>query len=166
MERVKMLVFDMDGTIADLYGQPNWLEMLRSENPTPYIKAEPMWDMMVLAETLTEFRNRGGIVAVVTWLAKGSSEPYKALTRTAKLEWLERMGFPYDRFHGVQYGATKANSVRECLREGETAILFDDSEQVRKGWHLGTAIDPTAENIIEYIKGLLGQQPPQKEREG
>ena len=32
----KTLVFDMDGTIANLYAVENWLEDLRSENPRPY----------------------------------------------------------------------------------------------------------------------------------
>ena len=31
----KTLVFDMDGTIADLYGVEGWLEMLRAEDETP-----------------------------------------------------------------------------------------------------------------------------------
>ena len=33
--KVKILVWDMDGTIADLYGVENWLPMLRAFDPTP-----------------------------------------------------------------------------------------------------------------------------------
>lgn len=155
MEKVKMLVFDMDGTVADLYGVGGWLEMLRSENPLPYIVAKPMWDMVVLADLLNEFRAQGGIVAVVSWLSMGSTQQYKEMVRLAKREWLEKFGFPADKIHLVQYGATKANSVRKCLEDGETAILFDDSEKVRSGWHLGETIDPTEQDIIEVIRGLL-----------
>ena len=36
------IYLDMDGTIADLYAVPNWLKMLRAENPAPYIQAEPL----------------------------------------------------------------------------------------------------------------------------
>ena len=32
----KMICFDMDGTIADLYAVPGWLEKLRAEDATPY----------------------------------------------------------------------------------------------------------------------------------
>ena len=155
MEKVKMLVFDMDGTVADLYGVDNWLPMLRSENPLPYIVAKPMWDMVVLADLLNEFRAQGGIVAVVSWLSMGSTQQYKEMVRLAKREWLEKFGFPADKIHLVQYGATKANSVRKCLEDGETAILFDDSEKVRSGWHLGETIDPQEQDIIEVIRGLL-----------
>ena len=41
----KLLVFDMDGTIADLYAVNDWKNKLNSSNPTPYMEAEPMWDM-------------------------------------------------------------------------------------------------------------------------
>ena len=37
-----MVCFDMDGTIADLYGVNGWLEMLREENARPYGIANPM----------------------------------------------------------------------------------------------------------------------------
>ena len=155
MEKVKMLVFDMDGTIADLFGVENWLPMLQGSNPYPYITAEPMWDMEILADLLNEFRAQGGIVAVVSWLSMGSSQQYKEMVRLAKREWLESVGFPADRIHLVQYGATKANSVRKCLEIGETAILFDDTEKVRSGWTLGETIDPTEQDILEVIRGLL-----------
>ena len=35
-ENTKVLVFDMDGTIADLYGVQGWLEDLRMENTELY----------------------------------------------------------------------------------------------------------------------------------
>ena len=155
MMKTKMVVFDMDGTIADLYAVPNWLQMLRAEDPTPYTMAKPMWEMDILADILNELRANGIEIRVVTWLSKDSTEEYKNLVKQAKLEWLEEMGFPFDNFHGVQYGATKANSVRRYLEEDETAILFDDNEKVRKGWTLGETVDPTTTNIIEFLENLL-----------
>lgn len=155
MMKTKMIVFDMDGTVADLYAVPNWLQMLRAEDPTPYIIAEPMWEMDILADVLNELRTNGIEIRVVTWLSKDSTKEYKTKVRKAKLEWLEEMGFPFDNFHGVQYGATKANSVRKYLKEEETAILIDDNAKVRKGWTLGETIDPTEINIIEFLESLL-----------
>lgn len=155
MMKTKMVVFDMDGTIADLYAVPNWLQMLRTEDPTPYAVAKPMWEMDILADVLNELRTNGIEIRVVTWLSKDSTEEYKNLVRKAKLEWLEEMGFPFDNFHGVQYGATKANSVRRYLEEEETAILIDDNAKVRNGWTLGETVDPTTTNIIEFLENLL-----------
>lgn len=155
--KVKMVCFDMDGTIADLYGVNGWLEMLRAYNPAPYVEAKPMWDMAELANTLMALQEVGIEIRIITWLAKDSNAEYNEAVRVAKREWLAECGFPYDNFHGVAYGATKADSVRKYLAEDETAILIDDNDKVRRGWHLGDTINPTEEDIIEILKGLLNQ---------
>lgn len=154
---VKMICFDMDGTIADLYGVEGWEPMLRNEDTTPYETAKPMWNMEKLAEVLKALMAIGIVIHIISWLSKDSSEAYKREVRKAKRYWLNEQCFPYDVFHGVQYGATKADSVREVLREyGEgEAILIDDSAKVRKGWTLGEAIDPNEVDIIEFLRGLL-----------
>ena len=155
MQNVKMVCFDMDGTIADLYGVKDWLTDLRRYNAMPYRKAEPMWDMTELTDLLRKVQAIGIEVRIITWLSKESTADYDRAVRQAKRDWLEFYGFPYDHFHGVQYGATKADSIRKYLDEGETAILFDDNAKVRQGWHMGEAIDPTTTNIIEVLRNLL-----------
>ena len=155
MMNVKMVCFDMDGTIADLYGVEGWLTDLRRYNAMPYRKAEPMWDMTELADLLRQVQAIGIEVRIITWLSKETTADYDRAVRQAKRDWLEFYGFPYDHFHGVQYGATKADSIRKYLDEGETAILFDDNAKVRQGWHMGEAIDPTTTDIIEVLRNLL-----------
>lgn len=150
----KMICFDMDGTIADLYKVENWLNLLRNEDPTPYILAEPMWNMVELAEVLNELRAIGYEVRVITWLSKDSTEAYKDDVRKAKMWWLDRYDFPFDHFHGVAYGATKADSIRKYADE---AILIDDNEKVRNGWHMGRTIDPTTCDLIAVLRELLGE---------
>ena len=153
--RVKMICLDMDGTIADLYAVNGWEPMLRAEDTTPYEAAEPMWDMAELAEVLMMLQMAQIEIRVITWLGKQSTEDFKERSRTAKREWLERYGLPIDHFHGVQYGATKADSIRKYLAEDETAILVDDNAKVRAGWNVGETIDPTAVNLIEVLRSLL-----------
>lgn len=155
MMNVKMVCFDMDGTIADLYGVEGWLTDLRRYNAMPYRKAEPMWDMAELADLLRQVQAIGIEVRIITWLSKETTADYDRAVRQAKRDWLEFYGFPYDHFHGVQYGATKADSIRKYLDDGETAILFDDNAKVRQGWHMGEAIDPTTTDIIEVLRNLL-----------
>ena len=151
---IKMVCFDMDGTIADLYSVKNWASMLDAKDPTPYRTASPMWDMEKLAEIIKALMALGIEIRVITWLSKESSEEYKTATRKAKREWLDKYNFPYNAFHGIQYGRTKADSVRSLLNNDEEAILIDDNSRVRNGWHLGRTIDPTAVNLIEVLKGL------------
>ena len=154
-ETVKILVWDMDGTLANTYGVENWLQMLRAYDPTPYQVAKPMWDMKELARLIRLAQAKGIENRVVTWLSKESTPEYDRLVRNAKREWLEANGFPYDHFHGVKYGATKADSVRKYLGEDESAILFDDNAKVRAGWNLGMAVNPTTCDILEVLKSLV-----------
>lgn len=153
---IKMICFDMDGTIADLYAVEDWCPKLRAQDPTPYAEAEPMWNMTELVEVLNRLHDECNVeIRIVTWLAIGATEVYKEETRQAKREWLERYNFPCDHFHGVQHGTTKADCVRRYLAEDETAILVDDNKKVREGWHLGDTIDPTAVDLVAVLKSLL-----------
>ena len=152
---IKMIVWDMDGTIADLYGVENWLPMLENEIVLPYEIAKPMWDMERLARAIKALQALGIEQRIVSWLAKDSSEEYKTEVRRAKRNWLEENEFPFDHFHGVQFGATKADSVRKFLAEDEKAILIDDSFTVRKGWTLGETVNPTEIDVVEFLENLL-----------
>ena len=147
--------FDMDGTIADLYGVENWLTMLRNDNPAPYRLANPMWDMDELAMVLMALQRKGVEIRITTWLSKDATPAFDRAASVAKIDWLRHYDFPFDHFHGVQYGATKADSIRRYLPNGETAILIDDNAKVRNGWHMGEAIDPTACDIVEVLRNLL-----------
>lgn len=148
----KVLVFDMDGTIADLYGVDGWLPMLRNEDTTPYRVAYPLWNMDLLTDILIDLKEDGWMIVVTTWTAKGGSKAYNKATAATKKAWLDRMGFPYDEFHAVKYGTTKLNCTRKL---GGYQILIDDCESVRKGWKGGATINPTTTDIIEYLAGLL-----------
>lgn len=145
----KMLVFDMDGTIANFYGVKGWLEDLKAENTRPYEIAKPLVDFEVLQTVLDMFRILGWRIAVTTWLAKGGSQDYNDRTRTAKIEWLEKMGFEYDEIHLVKYGTTKANCTRG---KADYQVLVDDNEKIRKGWTLGDTIDANGDIIEELLK--------------
>ena len=147
----KMLVFDMDGTIANLYGVPNWLEYLHAEDTTPYTVASPLYDMPQLIHILHMLKKQGWKIAVTTWLAKNGSKEYNQATSKAKKNWLQKFNFPYDKIHCEKYGTTKANCTRN---KADFQILIDDNEKVRKGWHLGTTID-ASKNIINELKALI-----------
>ena len=151
MKEMKVLVFDMDGTIADLYGVQGWLEDLQNRNPRPYIVAKPLYDMDILCCILRLLRAKGWRIAITSWLAKNSTKEFDELVRVAKKDWLAQFQFPFDEIHLVKYGTTKANCTR---KNGGFQVLVDDNEQVRKGWNLGATINAN-ENIIEKLVDLL-----------
>lgn len=146
----KILVFDMDGTIADLYGVEGWLDDILTSNPRPYAVARPLVDMNKLRNILLQLQDFGWHIAVTSWLAKDSTKAYDNAVREAKLQWLNDFNFPYNELHFVKYGTTKANCTR---KHGGRQVLFDDNAKVRNGWHLGEAIDAT--DMMEYLATLL-----------
>lgn len=147
-----VLCFDMDGTIADLYGVSDWLSKLRRSDDSPYIQAEPMWDMTKLARILTALKEKGYEVRIISWLSKDGTENYNRAVRRAKRGWLQRYNFPADHIHLLKYGSTKANAVRHLKRE---CILIDDNLKVRVGWKLGDTINPQKENLLETLNKML-----------
>ena len=147
----KVLVFDMDGTIADFYGVEGWLEYLNNADTTPYDIAEPMYDTEVLNNILNSLKALGWKIVVTSWLAKNNVNDYADRIRTSKLSWLERYSFPYDEVHLVKYGTTKADCTR---RLGGYQVLVDDNAEIRKGWHLGNTIDAN-DDILVKLMALL-----------
>lgn len=147
----KALVFDMDGTIVDLYSVNGWLQDLRSENPRPYKEAKPLVNMEELNNLIKKFKEKGFKIIVTTWLSMGSSKEYDHAVRKAKKEWLKEQNFNYDEIHLIKYGTTKADCTR---KKGGFQILIDDNEKVRKGWHLGATIN-AKENIVEQLQTIL-----------
>ena len=147
----KMIVFDMDGTIADFYGVENWLDDLKAENTRPYEIANPLYDMTELVNLLNRLRSLGWKIAITTWLAKGATKEYNKAVTKAKKEWLTKYNFPYDEIHCVKYGTTKANCTR---KKAEFQILIDDNKKVRDGWTLGTTVNAEYD-ITNFLKSLV-----------
>lgn len=121
--RLPVLCFDMDGTLADLYGVDGWLESLRAEDATPYYLAEPLDTLNVLNAFLERYKALGGYVCVVSWLAKGEpSKSFRDASTSAKMLWLRKYLPAITDYRIVEYGTPKS----ECVRFMERAILFDD----------------------------------------
>lgn len=147
----KAIVFDLDGTLVDLYSVFNWLEKLRSHDATPYSAAKPIYNAEELIPLIVELKDRGFRIIVTSWLSKESTKEYDAAVREAKKEWLAEYGFPYDEIHLVKYGTPKAKCTRG---KAKYQILVDDNAEVRNKWTLGATIDAN-ENIIPLLKALL-----------
>lgn len=137
--------FDMDGTIADLYGVEGWLEMLRAGDPTPYRAAKPLVRMQSLARILHRLQRQGYEIGIVSWLSKSSTPDYDEAVTAAKLEWLAAhlASVRFDSIDIIAYGTPKQN--------GRDGILFDDELKNREAW-TGTAYD--VNDILEVLKAL------------
>lgn len=140
--------FDMDGTIADLYGVDNWLEYLINEDVYPYANAQPLLRLCTLARKLNALQRAGYDLAIVSWLSKSGSRAYNDAVTVAKLAWLRKHlpSVAWDRITIVPYGTPKQNFC-----ETPFDILFDDEARNRDNW---TGIAYDVQNIMEVLKNL------------
>ena len=142
------IFFDMDGTIADLYGVENWLDYLIASDARPYEIAKPLIRLNALARILNRLQKQGYKVGVISWLAKNSNTDYDEKVTRAKKEWLKKhlASVNFDEIHIVKYGTPK-----QTFAKTENDILFDDEEKNRNDW-TGKAFD--VNEIIKILKGM------------
>ena len=141
----KKIWFDMDGTIADLYGVENWLNSLESADPSPYREAKPLVNMSRLARLLNGLQRNGYEIGVCSWLSKGSSAEYEVAVTTAKLEWLGV------HLKSVQWNSIDIISYGEPKHNGRDGILFDDNVNIREEWGENAYAET---EIFEVLKAL------------
>ena len=142
---VKVINFDMDGTLVNFYGVENWLGYLLENNPFPYIVAKPLVNMSALARVLNRLQKNGYKLQIISWLSKNSNANFDAAVTEAKIGWLKKHlpSVQWDAIKIVSYGTNKAE-----LGEG---ILFDDEKPNRDSWGNNAY---NVENIIEVLKSL------------
>ena len=140
--------FDMDGTIADLYGVENWLDYLIAEDTHPYEMARPLLHLSALARKLNALQRNGYNLAVISWLSKSGTEEYNRAVTEVKMAWLKKHlpSVAWDRVTIVPYGTPKENFCFNPLD-----ILFDDEERNRNNW-TGRAYD--VQNILEILREI------------
>lgn len=142
------IFFDMDGTIADLYGVENWLDYLIASDALPYEIARPLIRLNALARILNRLQKQGYKIGIISWLAKNSDTAYDEKVTKAKKEWLKKhlASVNFDEIHIVNYGTPK-----QTFAKTDNDILFDDEEKNRKDW-TGKAFD--VNEIIKILKGI------------
>lgn len=140
--------FDMDGTIADLYGREDWLECLEAEDTSIYADAAPLLRLATLARKLNALQRAGYLLGVISWLSKSGSDEYNEAVAEVKREWLAKHlpSVSWDAINIVPYGTPKQMFCGNPLD-----ILFDDEERNREAW---TGRAYTEAQIMEILKNL------------
>lgn len=143
----KAIYFDMDGTIADLYGVEGWLADLIAENVRPYAEAKPLVNLSLLARYIHKAQAKGYTVGIISWLSKSGSDAYNEAVTAVKRDWLAKHlpSVEWDEIHIVKYGTPKS-TCRTC-----PGILFDDEQRNLDEWGAGAVI---ASNLLEILRNL------------
>ena len=138
--------FDMDGTIADLYGVADWLPAILARDTRPYEIARGIGNLALIARLLNKVQANGHEIGIISWTAKNAPAEYNARVATAKREWLARhfASVKWDEIKVVEYGTNKRTACG-------AGILFDDEKPNRDTWGAG-AHEPR--EIVEVLKAL------------
>jgi FMN phosphatase YigB (HAD superfamily) len=149
MTDTKWIWFDMDGTIADLYGVNGWLEDLINFDVRPYALAKSIYNEVDILETLINLKEKGYNIGIISWGSKANNKAFDMAVAEVKKQWLREKCFDLilDKIIVTAYGVCKADT---CRKYG-AGILVDDEEQNRNAWDLGETIDAT-KNIIEELR--------------
>ena len=144
----KAIYFDMDGTIADLYGVENWLDYLVAGQTKPYREAKPLVNMRELGKLLNKLQAQGWHIGVISWLSKGGSDEYGDRVAKAKENWLKKHlgSVHFDEVKIAKYGTPK-----QFLADHAFGILFDD-EQPNRDARVGEAYD--VHNILSVLAAI------------
>lgn len=104
-DKNRILVLDMDGTIADTYNYPDWAGILRGHVDNPWTECgvvDPMevYNMfamvkpMITCDELNDFCNRWNETVVWSMAPWDATPEVEQATIRGKLEWLEKY-FPF-----------------------------------------------------------------------
>lgn len=125
------IYFDMDGTIANLYGVENWLNDLINSNTRPYDEAKPLINFSALARQIHKMQKNGFTFGIVSWLSKNGTDEYNRAVTESKMNWLKKHlpSVVWDEIHIVSYGTLKSTVVND-----KNGFLFDDELNNRIEW--------------------------------
>lgn len=146
----KAIYFDMDGTIANLYGVDGWLDCIINKYTKPYREAKALVNMRQLGKELNRLKQNGYTIGIISWLAKDATDEYNERVTQAKRNWLAKHlgAVQFDEVHIVEYGTPKYT-----LGNG---ILFDDETHNRIEWNKindNAAFD--VDNIIKVLRAIV-----------
>jgi len=129
---MKKVYLDMDGTIANLYTQNNWLERLENEDKTIFLDCKPMTTQETLLKLfpIDKFE-----IVILTMTPKNCSIEYHNQVIEQKKQWLEKFFPMLKKQIFIKYGNNKN------LKNSANAILIDDNAVIRNNFR-GIALNP------------------------
>ena len=123
----------MDGTIANLYEQEDWLQRLRNEDKTIFLECKPM----VTQEQLFKlFPPNQYEIVILTITPKDCTKEYHNKVIEQKQQLL-KLYFP-----SLQKNIFKKYGHNKNLKNCGNALLIDDNAEIRNNFK-GIAINPS-----------------------
>ena len=129
---MKKIYLDIDGTIANLYEQKNWLERLQKEDTTIFLECQPL---ILESELLRLFPPKYYEIIILSMTPYNCSKEYHNQVIEQKNQWLD-IHFPL-----LKKRIYKKYGNNKNLKNSANAILIDDNETIRNTFK-GIAFNP------------------------
>lgn len=131
MKKIKVYL-DLDGTIASLYTEKDWLKRLHNEEEGLFLNLKPIINQEILLE---KFPKEKYEIVILSMTPKGASLEYCERVKTEKDLWLS------EHFPSLTKRIYKKYGHNKNLKNSANAILIDDNEIIRNNWR-GVALNP------------------------
>lgn len=145
------IYFDLDGTLFDLYGKDNWLEMLENEKAGAFSSGNLMGNIVKesLLQVVEKLAAYGVVFNVITWLPMNASKNYEEICKAEKIAWV-RENLPFiDEITCQSYGVPKQKAIK---KKTARMILIDDNKSVCDTWK--TAKQRTFFNVSKEFSAV------------
>lgn len=133
MNTKKIVYLDMDGTIADLYNQENWLEKLINEDNKIFLDCKPL---ISEKELLKIFPTDKYDLRVCSMTPKNATKQYCKNVIEQKNVWLNKFFPSITKRYYLPYGNNKN------YKNSKNCILVDDNLKIRENYK-GLALAPS-----------------------
>lgn len=131
MKKIKVYL-DLDGTIASLYTEKDWLKRLNNEEEGLFLNLKPIINQETLLE---KFPKEKYEIVILSMTPKDASLEYCEKVKTEKDLWLSK------HFPSLTKRIYKKYGHNKNLKNSVNAILVDDNEIIRNNWK-GIALNP------------------------
>lgn len=128
---------DMDGTLFNLYGKDNWLDLLENEVPGAFVgdgmkdSLMPALNLETIHDEIYNLIDLGVSFGIISWTPFAASPIYEEICRREKIDWLHN-NFPMiTDIAIIPYGIEKQKAI---TKRAQVMYLIDDNSEVCKTW--------------------------------
>jgi FMN phosphatase YigB (HAD superfamily) len=150
---MKKIIFDLDGTLYDLYSIPDWEKKLRQEKENIFLEGKTFLNDDFY-EIIEELRNLGFTFDVATWLPMFATKQYEEKCKKEKEQWIRKNLKFINNIYIDSYGIPKQKMVKE---KSSLMILIDDNIDVCKNWETKKQrkYKNVNNNLIQILEEIL-----------
>lgn len=150
---MKRIIFDLDGTLYDLYNVPDWEKKLRQEKENVFLEGKTFLndDFYEIVEELLKI---GFHFDVATWLPMFASPQYEEKCKREKEQWIKKNLKFVENIYIDTYGVPKQEMIK---KKSSLMILIDDNLKVCEQWKSKKQrqYKNVKDNLIEILEEIL-----------